>query len=335
MTTPRLGLSYFGNRYLDHAKVDIAAIAATGAEIIDHVMDEADLRWNPETIKDLVAASKKHGLETWLAPWGLGGAFGGEAASYAVMEAPAQCQRDNLGNYLPALCLNQPAYGSLMTRWLDAAAAAQVDVVTWDEPHLFLPPPTSADGRWACRCETCQTRFRNSFDRSMPEVWDEDIAAFCQDVVGESLDTLIREATRRGIDSAVIFAPEDAHGDRGWREIAAMRGVRYFGISPYWVLAGIPEDVFEPWLRNWCKRVAAATQDQTVQSLTWIQAFSVPAGRETEIERGMEIMQEEGIDVVCAWSFRACESMSLLTPDNPQLVWESVQRGFAKIRKGR
>jgi hypothetical protein len=332
MTRPRLGLSYFGNRYPHHARNDLQATADTGAVIVDHVMSEMDLRWNPGTIAELVAIGKELGLENWLAPWGLGGAFGGEAASYAVMEAPDQCQRDNDGIHLPALCLNQQAFRDLMIAWLDAAAAAKVDVVTWDEPHLALPPPQQADGRWTCRCTVCQGLFSDQFGRPMPVDWNDDVASFCHQTVSGALEFLIAEAAARNLASAVIFLPEEALGDHGWREIAGHPHVRYFGVSPYWVLQQVPAGEIEPYLRRWCRRVTAATDGQDVQSLAWVQAFSVPAGRESEIIRGMEIMREEGIDTVCVWSYLACEAMSGLTPDNPQLVWENVLEGFSKLR---
>jgi hypothetical protein len=166
----------------------------------------------------------------------------------------------------------------------------------------------------------------------MPIEWETDVAAFCHQTVEHALDFLIAEASARGIDSAIILLPEEHLGDRGWREIAGRPDVRYFGVSPYWVYQQVPVDEIQPYLRRWCKRVVTATAGQDVQSLAWIQAFSVPAGREAEIERGMEIMREEGIEVVCAWSYRACEAMSKLAPDNPALVWETVQRGFQRLQ---
>jgi hypothetical protein len=334
MSGPRLGLSYFGNRYLHHAREDLAEIAAAGASIVDHVMSEEDLRWNPETIADLIAASRELGLETWLAPWAIGGTFGGEAASYAVMESPDQCQRDNDGLYLPALCLNQAAFREVMTAWLDAAAAARVDVVTWDEPHLALPPPGKPNGRWACRCAVCQQRFVERFGRPMPVRWDEDVAAFCHQTVSGALDFLIDAATERGLASLVILLPDESLGDQGWREIASNPAVQYFGVSPYWVFQGVPEPEIAPWLRGWCRRVVAATEGEAARSLAWIQAFSVPAGREPEIARGMEIMRDEGIETICAWSYRACSAMSRLAPDDPDAVWEAVKQGFAALRDG-
>ncbi|MGD9710825.1 MAG: hypothetical protein AB7V46_02015 [Thermomicrobiales bacterium] len=331
MTLPRLGLSYFGNRYHAHAFDDLRAIAATGASIVDHVMSEEDLRWNPGTIADLVAVSKELDLETWLAPWGLGGVFGGEAASYAVMESPDQCQRDQLGNHLPALCFNQPAFHNLFLDWLDVASAAGVDVVTWDEPHLALPFPSAQSTRWACRCDTCQRRFAEQFGKNMPREWDGDVATFHQQTIERALDFLISSAAQRGLDSAIIFLPDENAGDHGWQDLATRSDVRYLGLSPYWILQGISTDEFEPWLRRWCQKTVAATAGRHAASLAWIQAFSVPAGREQELRTGMEIMRAEGIETICVWSYRACEAMSGLTPDDPERVWSTVREGFDAV----
>ena len=66
-----LGLSYFGNQYLDHARSDLRAMADIGADFVVHVMSEADVRWNPGTMADLVAETRHAGLRAWLTPWGL------------------------------------------------------------------------------------------------------------------------------------------------------------------------------------------------------------------------------------------------------------------------
>ncbi|MGH2616947.1 MAG: hypothetical protein ACRDJC_17070, partial [Thermomicrobiales bacterium] len=61
ISPPQLGVSYFGNRYLHHAREDLRAIAATGADFVVHVMSEADLRWNPGTMAELVGISRALG----------------------------------------------------------------------------------------------------------------------------------------------------------------------------------------------------------------------------------------------------------------------------------
>jgi hypothetical protein len=331
MTVKRLGIAYFGNRYPHHAREDLREIAAAGAAIVDHTMSEADLRWNPGTIKQLVEIGAEEGLESWLCPWGLGAAFGGEASSYAVMEHPEACQQDNFGNSLPALCLNQQPFRDLMLAWLDAAAATGARVVTWDEPHLLLPAPAAPDGRWACRCPVCQELFRASTGSAMPADWTDYVAHFQHETIMRSLFWLIDSAREWGLDSGVILLPDEGAGDRGWREITTHPGVTVFGVSPYWVYQKVPLPEIETYLRRWCDRIVAATKDLPVESLAWIQAFSVPGGREAEISRGIDIMRECGIETIAVWAFRACEAMSALAPDHPPLVWETVLEGFRRV----
>src|SRR5688572_23805874 len=160
----RLGVSYFGNRYPHHAREDLQAMASMGASYVVHVMSEADLRWNPGTMADLVKIGHEYSLQPWLTPWAVGGVFGGESASYAVGEHPEACQRGSDGRHLPALCPRQPVFRSLMESWLDLAAAAGAEVVQWDEPHLSLPYRRGAEP-WACRCDACQEAFRNQFGK--------------------------------------------------------------------------------------------------------------------------------------------------------------------------
>jgi len=59
-------------------------MASIRARFVVHIMSEADLRWNPGTMGDLVTIGHEVGLQPWLTPWAVGGVFGGESASYAV-----------------------------------------------------------------------------------------------------------------------------------------------------------------------------------------------------------------------------------------------------------
>ena len=84
----RLGVSYFGNRYPHHARQDLQTMASMRSTFVVHVMSEADLRWNPGTMAELVKIGNEYALQPWLTPWAVGGVFGGESASYAVGEHP-------------------------------------------------------------------------------------------------------------------------------------------------------------------------------------------------------------------------------------------------------
>ena len=331
MTSPLLGVSYFGNRYPGHAREDLREIAATGANFVYHAVSESDVRWNPGTIATLVEIGNELGLEPWLTPWGLGGLFGGEAPSYAVMDNPDQCQRDNRGQHLPALCPTRPAFRQTVIEWLDAASAAGARVVAWDEPHFALPTPRDNDARWACRCMSCQEQYRDAFDQPMPTEWDQSVADFVSQTMFNTIVWLIEQANARNLESAVILLPDETSRGRDWRDIASQPGVRCLGVPPYWVFQGVPEPEIEDYVRRWCERAVSATEGLPAISLAWIQAFNVPAGREAEILRGMEIMQETGVDAIAVWSYRACEAMSGLAPDNPALVWETVLNGFDRV----
>lgn len=328
---PSFGVAYFGNRYLHHARADLAEIAATGATFVVHTVSESDLRWNPGSISSLVNAGAEAGLESWTTPWGLAGVFGGESPSYAVMAHPEACQRDNTGAHLPALCPRQPAFRALMEAWLDAVAATGAAVCQWDEPHLACHL-SEVDGRWACRCDACQLAFRQATGRDLPTDWTPEVSRFMNRFLPDTVAWLTEEARRRGLASSIVLLPDDAAGTDGWDTLAALPGVRYLGVTPYWVFAGIGPAEYEVYLRRWCERLVAVTAGREAEPLGWIQAFAVPVGREPEIARGVEIMRETGISTIAVWAHRACVAMSGLAPDDPDLVWRVVQDAMATTR---
>ncbi|HEU0116271.1 MAG TPA: hypothetical protein VFQ80_16400 [Thermomicrobiales bacterium] len=329
-TELRLGVSYFGNRYPQHAETDLAAMAAMGADDVVHVMSEADLRWNPGTMRQLVDIGRGQGLASWLAPWGVGGVFGGEAPSYAVGEHPAACQRDNRGASLPALCPRQPAFWALLDAWLDAAVAAGAEIVLWDEPHLAAG--SQPDGRWACRCDVCQSAYRERFGRAMPAEMTAEVQTFIRDLLDATLARLVASARRRGLESAVALLADETYDADRWRAAASLPGVRWFGATPYWLFHGVPPADMPDYVRRWAARIVAATNGRPAAPLAWLQAFQVPAGREAEIEQAAVIYAAAGIKSLAVWSYLACVAMSGLASDDPAAVWAAVERAFAAMR---
>ena len=327
---PLLGVAYFGNRYPHHARADLQAIAAGGAGFVVHTMSEADLRWNPGTIADLVAIGREFGLSSWLTPFAVAGVFGGEAASYAVADHPGAWQEDNREHHLPALCPRQPAFRSVMERWLDAAAAAGADIVQWDEPHLALSHRVEA-AHWACRCAACREAFAARFGAAMPEAWNPQVAVFVDDLLTETLAWLVSEASARGLGSSVVLLAEEDFSPATWRASAALPGVRYFGCTPYWLRYGVPADEMPSYLRRWGARIVAATAGTAVEPLGWLQAFQVPAGREPEVERAAEELAAAGMRAIAVWAYLACAPMSTLAADDPEATWAAVMRAFARL----
>ncbi len=332
-----LVVSYFGNRYLHHARDDLRAMAEMGADAVVHVMSEVDVRWNPGTMSDLVTLSREAGLAPWLTPWGLGGVFGGESASYAVGEHPEACQRANDGRHLPALCPRQPVYRDLIRHWIEAAVAAGAEFVQWDELHLALPYRGGGDA-WACRCDVCREAFRDRFGHPMPVTTSHEVIAFFDDLMRETLAWMVEAASERGMGSSIVLLPDAGYDPALWRAAAALPGVRYFGTTAFWLHYGIPESEMEGYLSEWAERTLAATAGTAAEPMGWVQGFGVPAGREAEIETAVDVLVRSGVSTVAVWSYLACAAMSGLAPDDPGVTWAAIVRSFARIdatRNGR
>ena len=84
----QLGVSYFGNRFLTHAKEDLKRIASS-CDYVVHPVNEADLTYHKAALSKIISESRKLGLEVWVDPWALGGVFGGEAFSKFLLEQVA------------------------------------------------------------------------------------------------------------------------------------------------------------------------------------------------------------------------------------------------------
>jgi hypothetical protein len=327
------GVSYFGNRYPAHARADLEQMAAAGVTYVVHVMTEEDLRWGPETVAQLVAIGDELGLESWLDPWGLGGVFGGETASYAVMEHPTACQRTNRGKHKPALCPRRAEFRELMDRWLEAAAASGVSVCLWDEPHLFILRHQRSDARWSCRCPSCQRAFAKRFGAPMPVAWMPETRLFTEDLIAETISWLIAAANRRNLGSAVVLLPDEEYYEPGlWRAVATLPGVRALGTDPYWF--DFPADplVNAAYIRRWSERTVAATHGLPVVPMGWLQAFRVPAGREAEIAWAADLMVASGIESIAAWAYQGCAAMSRLAADDPEAVWGVLAASFRDLQ---
>ena len=72
----------------------------------------------------------------------------------------------------------------------------------------------------------------------------------------------------------------------------------------------------------------------SVQTHLWIQGFRIPAGREEEIARSAIVAGESGVDVIAIWGIDACEAMSFLSCERPQVAWAAFLKAIAELRTG-
>ena len=326
-TAPWFGVSYFGNRFPQHARADLRAMREAGADFVVLVMSESDLRWNPGTMTELVAIAREAELQPWLTAWAIGGVFGGETASYAIGDYPTACQRDNHGQHVPALCPRQQTFRNVMSGWLDVAVATGVKIVQWDEPQLALPFRTGAT-RYACCCDVCTAAFRARFGTPFPEVATSEVEIFNDDLLAELIAWLVAAARERGLESAVVLLPDENYEPARAQEAAHLPGVRYFGTTPFVLRNGVAPGEIDSYLASWSELMLQATEGSEAEPFAWVQAFDVPAGRENEIALAIQSLVAHGVPTVSVWSYRGCEAMSGLACEDPGAAWHATSHAF-------
>jgi len=168
----------------------------------------------------------------------------------------------------------------------------------------------------------------------MPESATPDVELFLDELVFDTLAWMVGAARERGLQSSIVLLANESYDPVLWRAAASLPGVRYFGTTTFWLFYGIEPMEMETYLSLWAGRILEATAGTDAEPLGWVQAFGVPAGREPEVERAVEILRDEEVSTIAVWSYLACVAMSGLAPDDPAAVWAAVERGFAKIAGG-
>ena len=108
---PTFGCAYWG-RDASLADRDLASLSELGFSWVVIPVSTERLRYDRAGTAAVIAAAKRHGLATRIAPWGVGGIFGGEGIAEA--------------GYSPMTTL---------TWWLSCAHELRPDAMFWDEPH--------------------------------------------------------------------------------------------------------------------------------------------------------------------------------------------------------
>jgi hypothetical protein len=357
------GVSYFSSRTLRHVRADLQEMLDHGCTYVVHCFTETDLAYYRDTMREVLAATKEAGLEAWLDPWGLAGFFSGETFTRFPLDHPETWQVLSDGRRVPAACPNHPETRKFLREWVDACAGIGGEVLFWDEPHFYAALwRGDFSGAWACRCEVCAGMFRERFTHEMPTEFTPEVKAFRESSLLDLLTELCRHGHERGLRNCLCLIPTDLaeHGfpepeERLRRTLekrladappgaveammhigvgdfdaaAAIPDLDIFGTDPYWYLFGTPG---EPFMRAFGQAAAEASRKYGRGLQFWVQAFSVPAGREEELREGIRVAGELGATHVGAWSFEATASMSQIRCPNPDLVWRIVGEEFRRLR---
>ena len=310
MAAMLVATSYFGNRILRHVRMDVRKLRNEGFDIVVHTFSENDLRFYRKSVRDIVEVTKETGMRVWIDPWGIGGIFGGEAFSDAALHHREWLQVAANGDKLPACCPSNPGFQGFIHEWTDAALETGADAVFWDEPHFY----SDETERIGCYCKYCQ-----------------DLAERREPAIGSFLREVCGKVKSRGSQNVVCLLPSslERKDTLDWNEIAGLESVMNLGSTPFWGMQGADPEKYVDLIGRELMGLASRAR---VQTHLWIQGFRIPAGREEEIRRSAIAAGQLGIDVIAIWGFDACESMSFLSCERPQMAWAAFLEAIAQLR---
>jgi len=113
-----------------------------------------------------------------------------------------------------------------------------------------------------------------------------------------------------------------------WDAAASLPDLDIFGTDPYWYLFGGEP---EPFVRAFTTPAVEVSRRHSRQCQIWVQAFSVPEGREEELRVGLRVAAGLGATHLAAWSYEGTASMSVHCA-RPDLVWRILGEAFAEAR---
>jgi hypothetical protein len=314
----KFGVSYFGNRILEHVQTDMHLLKTIGFDFVVHTYSENDFEFYEKTIHDIVEITKNEGLEVWLDPWGVGAFFGGEAYSSWITKYPEICQVDSIFEKVPAACPNNKKFRKLIKTWIKSAAKSKADFVFWDEPHFYHN--FTKGGIWCCRCPSCMKKFEELYEKKFPVKKNSKIEFFKMESIIDFLSYATQEAEKEKIKNAVCILPEAEEGFLA--KIASLPSLEVLATDPYGILFG---KKLSDYVRDETRKLQRAADRFGKKVQIWAQAFKVPHEKHKDIIDGMNIPLELGVDSIAIWGYKACKHISSIACESPDELWGMIE----------
>ena len=324
----QIGVSYFGNRHLNHFLTDLKSLKKDGFNSILHTFSEEDLLYSSGNVRDMVRASREYGFTTWIDPWAVGKVFGGEALSNFLLENPLAWQLLSDNKRYPAACLNNPSFREYMKRWADAAIAMGVDAVLWDEPRLGIRHKGKKTA-WGCRCPYCRESYEMRNLRGMPIMkMDQTVIKFREDTVKSfvtDLSSYVKHISANKVKNSVVLITSASDIDRGAtnESMAAIKQVDSLGVDPYWHWMNNNPDVYQ-------MNFTAAADIKEISYAAgktphfWLQGFGYKKGTEGRAKLAIKAAVDAGVRSLWVWGYKGGEMMSSLASERPDVVWKTI-----------
>lgn len=328
----KIGCSYFANRMVRHVAEDMKMLARDGFNYVMHTMCEYDLTFHRGNLRDIVSVSHDAGHEVWIDPWGVGNVFGGEPFSnFAAQNLYEACQVLDDDRLVPLACPNAPLFKDYLEKWIEAAAETGADLAFWDEPHFHDPGFLGGiKGRWGCRCRFCKSKFEDRYNKSMPKDETDEVKELKIASLRELIVFLLETSTKAGLKNALCIPPGEKGEDPYERlsQYSCMPALDVLSTDPYWMWRDEPVEI----VGDYSRALKKVCDECGLEGQIWIQACKIPAGREEEIARAVELAAESGIRNLAAWSFEATAHESWITCENPEKAWritvDALNRAF-------
>ena len=330
----KLGMSYFGNRYVECAQQHLRKMKEMGASYVVFTFSENDFFYYKHTMQELFDIAHQMGLEVWADPWAIGGVFGGEAFSKFLLDNLDVWQVRNDGEKVPHACLNSAKFKEFLKKLVDSIASSKADYIFWDEPHWYIPKwdGSKDESLWACRCERCRNLFEKEYGYAMPEVANDDVVGFKENSALSFFKEMTKYAKEKGLKNAVCFLPieDDKTISIPYEKVASLDTIDVIGSDPYWYIFGKNVDDF---VKPVTERMVKIGEKYSKEVQMWFQGYKVPRSREEEMKRAVEAMYSLGVRNVAVWSYNGAGHMSSLRSDNPKKVNDILEEIFKDFSK--
>jgi hypothetical protein len=307
----KTGVAYFGVRNPEWVRKDMRAIREAGFNYVLHTFSEEDLQYYPQTMKEIIALSKKEGLGVYVNPWGVD--LGGRRIIKTKMEArdPEMAQVSSDGKRLVAACPSSPAFRSYMKKWIGFVCECDIETVFWDEPHFYFEK--NNPDLHSCYCKHCSEQKSRQ----------QSLISF--------LSFLTEEVHKLGKRNSVcLLPPWFPAGLENWEEAAKLPFVDEIGSDPYWEKGDSLEKVQRTY-GEVSEKIANLAKIHGKEAQMWIKNYHIEAKTEHFITEATRISVKAGIKNIFAWSYLGSKYMDCLSSANPELVWETQIKAFNPV----